>query len=91
MPKLQNYEDLPWIFIYFYLTLLSALETFHHQHHLPADVPHVFNYGRGLYQPIDDGAHDDEAVIGADHDIPKIEKFHPLAQCQIPVIVPYQK
>ena len=59
--------------------------------HIPADVPHVFHYGCGLYQPIDDGAHDDEAVIDADHDIPKIEKFHPLAQSQIPVIVPYQK
>ena len=37
----------------------------------PAHVPHVTNNGPALNELLDDGAHDDETVVGADHDIPE--------------------
>jgi hypothetical protein len=42
---------------------------------VPADVPHVPDDGLGLDELLDDGAHDDEAVVHADHHVPgKINK-----------------
>ena len=37
---------------------------------VPANVPHIPHDGLGLDELFDDGAHDDEAVVNADHHIP---------------------
>ena len=54
---------------------------------LPAHVPHVPHDGPALNELLDDGAHDDEAVVGADHDVPEVEELHPLADSEDPVVV----
>jgi hypothetical protein len=37
---------------------------------VPADVPHISDDRLGLDELLDDGAHDDEAVVHADHHVP---------------------
>jgi hypothetical protein len=37
---------------------------------VPAYVPHIPDNGLGLDELLDDGAHDDEAVVHADHHVP---------------------
>ncbi len=37
---------------------------------VPADVPHIPDDGLGLDELLDDGTHDDEAVVHADHHVP---------------------
>ena len=55
---------------------------------LPAHIPHVPHERPALNELLYDGAHDDETVVGADHDVPQVEELHPLAHREGPVVVP---
>ena len=54
---------------------------------LPAHVPHVPHEGSAFNELLYNGSHDDEAVVGADHDVPEVEELHPLADSEDPVVV----
>lgn len=52
---------------------------------IPADIPHALYCGPGLNETLDDRPGDDETIIGADQDIPRIKKVHLLSPCQVPL------
>ena len=59
--------------------------------HEAAHVPHVAHDGPALDELLDDGAHDDQAVVGADHHIPQVEELAALLHSEHPVVVAAQE
>ena len=55
---------------------------------IPADIPHALYCGPGLNETLDDRPGDDETIIGADQDIPRIKKVHLLSPCHVPLVSP---
>ena len=59
--------------------------------HEAAHVPHVAHDGPALDELLDDGAHDDQAVVGADHHVPQVEELAALLHGEHPVVVAAQE
>lgn len=59
--------------------------------HEAAHVPHVAHDGPALDELLDDGAHDDQAVVGADHHVPQVEELAALLDGEHPVVVAAQE
>lgn len=59
--------------------------------HETAHVPHVTNNGPTLDELLDDGAHDDQAVVGADHHVPQVQELASFLDSQGPIVIPVEE